>query len=76
MSGDFGAAVRRLQASMGGDDIWHLPEPPAAEGPSPELRAQRREGRRAYQRAMEMRGIPRHQARIWAFASFIWDDED
>lgn len=77
MTGDFGAAVERLRASMGGEDPWTMPEPAADEGPSAALKAQRRAGLEAYTRAMEARGTPRRTARIMASAlplfADLWD---
>lgn len=69
---DFGAAVARLRAAMGGNEPWDLPELPEREGPSDELRAKRRAGRAAYERAMRARGAPRSGI----YARFAWEDEE
>lgn len=65
-----------LRAALCGEDPWEIAAPSPAPGPSPELRARRAQGRRAYARAMERRGVPRLEARIMASAAFLWADDD
>lgn len=73
---DFSAAVARLRAAMGGDDVWEMPEPPASSRPSADLRDRRRMGRAAYERAMVAHGISGRTARVWASASYLFDGLD
>jgi hypothetical protein len=76
MTGDFGAAVAKLRASMTGEDPWNIvTELPEHEGPSAELRARRRQGREAYERALRAHGIARQTAAIWASAHPLFADE-
>lgn len=69
---DFGAAVARMRAAMGGE--WPLPELEAAEGPPADLQARRRAGLEAYTRAAEARGMSRRAAHVWASAMHIFED--
>jgi len=67
------AARLFARAGLGRADGWDAMPGRPRQHVSPELAAQRRAGRAAYERAMAARGVPEG---IYASAHYFWDDDD
>jgi len=67
------AARLFARAGLGRADGWDAMPGRPRQHVSPELAAQRRAGRAAYERAAAARGVP---AQVFNSVHFLWDDDD